>query len=207
MEPVVATQPQPRAGVGWLRIVLNPQCADPCSRQSLPGVRLMPARVELFGVEIDPLRMDQAVAQILSLGRGDRVPLPVRGHAQRRSRGHAAAPRGPAGRLSGRRAWSWSMARPVLWSSRLLQPSRAGARRRLRPGARAFRRRSRRAPAERLSARRRSGRGRAGRGQHPPPLAGRRSRRHLQPAAGLRARRGGKRSDPRPHRRREARTC
>jgi N-acetylglucosaminyldiphosphoundecaprenol N-acetyl-beta-D-mannosaminyltransferase len=30
----------------------------------LPGDSIMPARVELFGVEIDPLRMDQAVAQI-----------------------------------------------------------------------------------------------------------------------------------------------
>jgi N-acetylglucosaminyldiphosphoundecaprenol N-acetyl-beta-D-mannosaminyltransferase len=30
----------------------------------LPGKSIMPARLELFGVEIDPLRMDQAVAQI-----------------------------------------------------------------------------------------------------------------------------------------------
>src|SRR5262245_32817493 len=48
----------------------GPELARPGTK--LTGIAIMPARVELFGVEIDPLRMEQAVAQIGAwVGNGD----------------------------------------------------------------------------------------------------------------------------------------
>ena len=72
----------------------------------------MPARVELFGVEIDPLTMDQAVAQVRAWVADPVEPLPVRRDAQRRSHRDAPAScRSCGGRIRARE-WCWSMAPP-----------------------------------------------------------------------------------------------
>src|SRR5438552_9447892 len=98
-----------------------------CSRSNFaPGYDdrseypLMPARVELFGVEIDPLRMDQAVAQIMAwvadpAGRCHFVVTPNVDHVVMLQH-HAGlkAAYGDAGMVLVDGA-------PVLWSSRLLR--------------------------------------------------------------------------------------
>jgi N-acetylglucosaminyldiphosphoundecaprenol N-acetyl-beta-D-mannosaminyltransferase len=85
----------------------------------------MPARVELFGVEIDPLRMDQAVAQVFawvadSDGRCRFVVTPNVDHVVmlQHHDGLRAAYR-DAGLVLVDGA-------PVLWSSRLLKPAGSG---------------------------------------------------------------------------------
>ncbi|HMC11234.1 MAG TPA: WecB/TagA/CpsF family glycosyltransferase [Pirellulaceae bacterium] len=85
----------------------------------------MPARVELFGVEIDPLRMDQAVAQIQAwiadpAGRCHFVVTPNVDHVVmlQHNAGLRAAYQ-DAGMVLVDGA-------PVLWSSRLLQPAGCG---------------------------------------------------------------------------------
>src|SRR5438552_18541816 len=98
-----------------------------CSRSNFaPGYDdrseypLMPARVELFGVEIDPLRMDQAVAQIMAwvadpAGRCHFVVTPNVDHVVMLQHNAALkAAYSDAGMVLVDGA-------PVLWSSRLLR--------------------------------------------------------------------------------------
>src|SRR5438105_11465680 len=82
----------------------------------------MPARIEMFGVEIDPLRMDQAVAQIRAwvadaAGRCRYVVTPNVDHVVmlQHHEGLRAAYRDAGMVLAD--------GTPVLWSSRLLRPA------------------------------------------------------------------------------------
>src|SRR3954465_9171489 len=81
----------------------------------------MPARVELFGVEIDPLRMDQAVAQILAWVAD---PAGRAGYGVPPNVDHVVMLQHHAGLKAAYRDAGMVLAdgAPVLWSSRLLQP-------------------------------------------------------------------------------------
>jgi N-acetylglucosaminyldiphosphoundecaprenol N-acetyl-beta-D-mannosaminyltransferase len=86
----------------------------------------MPARVELFGVEIDPLRMDQAVAQTLSWVQDATPPAGCR-YVVTPNVDHVVMLQHHAGLKAAYRDAGMVLVdgAPVLWSSRILKPVNA----------------------------------------------------------------------------------